>query len=233
MRASQPTILLYDIDGTLISSGGAGRRALERAFLVETGRKDACDHFSFAGMTDRAIARLGLFAVGRQATEAEIDSVLATYVRLLAEEVRVAEGYRIHKGIEQSLAEALSRPGYAVGLGTGNVVDGARVKLDRVGLYERFSFGGFGSDAEDRAELIRIGAERGARSLGVPRAACRVVVIGDTPKDIEAAQKNGAESIGVGTGQYRPEELRERGASYAFTDLEEAGALDALLGSFA
>src|SRR5690606_10952728 len=113
---------------------------------------------------------------------------------------------------------------------TGNIREGARLKLERVAFFEPFRFGGFGCDHEDRAELIRIGAKRGAAQLGAPLAECRVVVIGDTPKDVAAARAIGAESIGVGTGSYRPDELLACGATYAFADFTDSAALPALLG---
>jgi phosphoglycolate phosphatase-like HAD superfamily hydrolase len=119
----------------------------------------------------------------------------------------------------------------AQGLGTGNVIEGARLKLEHVGLFEHFGFGGFGSDHELRVELIRVGAERGAQQLGRKREECRVVVIGDTPKDIDAARGIGAESLGVGTGSFSVTQLREHGATHAFDDLSTPGALAALLGN--
>ena len=108
----------------------------------------------------------------------------------------------MHAGIEAALALCHGRPGFAVGLGTGNVEEGARLKLDRVDLCRHFSFGGYGSDHADRAELLAIGARRGRARLGVGDGPCRVVVIGDTPKDIAAARAIGAESIAVATGSY-------------------------------
>ena len=173
----RPTVYLYDIDGTLISSGGAGRRAVEGAFAERHGRADACRGFSFAGMTDRAIARRALVGLGFSetgaATEAAIGALLDTYLALLEVEVDKAGDYRVHDGISASL-EALSareaQGAAAIGLGTGNVERGARLKLARVGLAERFAFGGFGCDAEDRAELLATGAERGAERLGRSRA---------------------------------------------------------------
>jgi phosphoglycolate phosphatase-like HAD superfamily hydrolase len=181
-------------------------------------------------MTDRLIARKGLTLLGVEATESAIDELLATYVRLLEVEVARADAarYRVHDGIAEALETARSL-GMGVGLGTGNVVAGARIKLSRVGIFEKFAFGGFGSDAEDRAALIRRGAERGAAHLKAPLAACRVVVIGDTPKDIDAAQAIGAESIGVGTGGFPAGMLAEHGATHAFDSLAAPGALDAVL----
>lgn len=226
----KPTVLLFDIDGTLITTGGAGRRAMERAFLVSHGRADALAAIRLDGMTDRLIARLGLEAIGASDSEAAIDALLEAYLGVLADEVaRVDEGkYRLHLGMGAAIDAATDR-GCAVGLGTGNLRKGAQVKLERVGVWHRFAFGGFGDDHEDRAALIRRGAERGAESLGVPLHAARVVIIGDTPKDVAAAQAMGAQSIGVGTGGFTAEQLIAAGATFAFDHLAADGAIAALL----
>lgn len=227
---SRPLILLFDIDGTLVTTGGAGRRAIERAFEIHYGRKDAFDGFSFGGMTDRAILRAGLAAIGREMLESEIDVLLKSYVGILEEEVRAADRYFIHAGIEDALRRAAETERCAFGLGTGNIKDGARVKLNRVGIYDRFAFGGFGCDHEDRAMLLQIGAERGAQKLGAPLKECRIVVIGDTPKDVAAAIAIGADSIGVGTSFFLPEALAAAGATHAFANMAETGAIEAMLG---
>jgi phosphoglycolate phosphatase-like HAD superfamily hydrolase len=228
--ADRATVLLFDIDGTILSTGGAGRRAIARAFERCTGRGDACTSFSFAGMTDRAIVRTGYAAIGREVAEADIDALIAVYVEILAEEMAATANARVHDGILAALDAAAVRAGFAVGLGTGNVRAGARAKLTRVGLHERFAFGGFGCDHERRDELLRIGATRGAASLGAPLEACRVVVIGDTPKDIAAAKAIGAESIAVATGGHDLAELTGCGPTHVFQDLTAPGALSALLG---
>jgi phosphoglycolate phosphatase-like HAD superfamily hydrolase len=227
----RPTVLLFDIDGTLITTGGVGRFALERTFAEVYGREGACSHFRFDGMTDRAIVRGGLRALGVEETPEIIDQVLSKYVAILEDEVhRIPEDrYFLHRGMARALDAASARSGFAVGLGTGNIREGARVKLSRVGVHERFGFGGFGCDSEDRAELIRIGAWRGAERLGVHVDRCRVVIIGDTPKDVAAALAMGGECVGVGTGSFSPAELRACGAKYAFDTLDQAGALEALL----
>ncbi|AUX45069.1 haloacid dehalogenase [Sorangium cellulosum] len=224
------TVLLFDIDGTLLSTGGAGRRAMERAFERFAGRRDACEAFSFAGMTDRAIIRAGFEALGREVTEAAIDALLAIYVELLAEEMSGTGEARVHRGVLEALDAAARRSGCAIGLGTGNVRVGAQAKLTRVGIYDRFAFGGFGCDHERRDELLRIGAARGAATLGALPEACRVVVIGDTPKDIAAAQAIGAESIAVATGTYDTAALAACGPTHCFSDLGAKGVLEALLG---
>lgn len=228
---ARPTVLLFDIDGTLVTTGGVGRRAVERAFQRAHGRGDACSLIHFDGMTDRSITRLGLEAIGVTPSDETIDALLHIYLGELEAELRLStpDTYRVHVGVEEALAAANAR-GMALGLGTGNLQEGARLKLEHVGLYRHFGFGGFGSDHELRVELIRVGAERGARQLGRPLSDCRVVVIGDTPKDVDAARGIGAESIGVGTASFTAEQLRQHGATYAFDDLLAAGALAALLG---
>ncbi|HVE83654.1 MAG TPA: HAD family hydrolase, partial [Myxococcales bacterium] len=190
----RPTVLLFDIDGTLVTTGGVGRRALERVFGELYGREDAISHIRLDGMTDRAIVRAGLTAAGAPMGPEEIDRVLTAYVEILEDEVARADParYYLHRGMEQALDRAAARREVALGLGTGNIREGARVKLARVGVFEKFRFGGFGSDHEERVELIRRGAERGAALLGAPLAECRVVIIGDTPKDVAAAKGIGA-----------------------------------------
>jgi phosphoglycolate phosphatase len=226
---SRPTVLLFDVDGTLVSTAGAGRRAIERTFAEIYGRGDACRSFRFDGMTDFGIVRLALKALGLEPTAQAAQEIFRVYVKVLEEEVRLADAgrYRVHPGICEAIARCREL-GLAVGLGTGNIREGARVKLERVGLFDQFAFGGFGNDSEDRVELIRLGAERGALRLGLRRDECRVVVIGDTPKDVAAARAIGAESLGVGTGSFCPAELLGSGATFAFPDLEAPGALDAL-----
>lgn len=227
----RPTVYLFDIDGTLIGTSGAGRRAIEETFHRRYGRRDAVK-FPFDGMTDPAIVAGGLERLGvpPERHPEETAAVLEVYLGVLTEVVAAATTFRIHAGMEQALDRLAARAGSAIGLGTGNVESGARIKLERVGLNGRFAFGGYGSDHLLRPELVRIGAERGAAHLGRPRSGCRVVVIGDTPKDVAAAQAIGAESIGVGTGSFTPEALRACGATHAFPDLAAPGAIEALLG---
>ena len=178
-------------------------------------------------MTDRAIARAGLAAIGVEPTPAAIDDLLVAYLAILADEI-VASRAVVHAGIEPAL-DAAAASGAAVGLGTGNLRAGARLKLARVGLHERFAFGGFGCDDEARDALLRVGAERGARALGASIEACRVVVVGDTPKDVAAARAIGAECLAVATGSFSTEALAACGATWAFRDLAQDGAVAALL----
>src|SRR6185295_3780747 len=124
---------------------------------------------------------------------------LDAYFAHLERELAAGKGYVVYPGVHEILAAVRDTPGVAVGLGTGNIKKGAYAKLVPGGLHAHFAFGGFGCDHEDRGELLRAGARRGAEALGVPLDDCRVVVIGDTPRDVAAAQKLGAECIGVGT----------------------------------
>jgi len=211
-------------------TGGTGRRSVNRAFLTLYGRADACDSFGFDGMTDRLIARMGLEAIGIEATPEAIDGWLAEYLSALSDEVSRADAasFRLLPGMQEAISAAQNAH-MAVGLGTGNVREGAKIKLERVGVHHHFRFGGFGCDAEARPEVIRLGAERGAEQLGVPLAQCRVVVIGDTPRDVDAARAIGAECIGVATGRYSVEDLRTSGAHHTFADFSHSAALGALL----
>jgi phosphoglycolate phosphatase len=226
----RPTVLLFDIDGTLVSMKGAGRRALVRAFGAELGRPDVFDDLEFAGMTDPAIVRFGLTAAGVPAEPASIARLLAAYVAALDDEVRRSTDCLVHPGVEALLDAAAAASEVATGLGTGNVRPGARAKLERLGLHHRFAFGGFGCDHEERPRLLGIGAERGAALLGAPLAACRVVVIGDTPRDVAAAAAIGAEAVAVATSTFGVDALRAAGADAVFPDLTAPGALEAVLG---
>lgn len=219
-----PTIVLFDIDGTLVSCGGAGRRSMERA-LIEEGATREHGQFDYHGMTDRAIVRQALTNAGIGADGSAIDAVLERYLAYLAVEVPSSAGYRVLPGVFEMLERVFATEGFAVGLGTGNVERGAKVKLRRAALDERFAFGGFGCDHEDRARLLATGAERGASRLGRAVHECRVVVIGDTPRDISAARAIAAECLAVGTGAHSADALREAGAHVAVDDLRDPMAV--------
>lgn len=226
----QQTVFLFDIDGTILNGGGAGRRAMEAAFNKVVGDTEALRQVRFAGMTDRRIVRSGLQRAGAFEDEGIIDAVLDEYIDVLPEEIAAATEYGAHEGLEQALDLAESLADGAVGLGTGNIEPGARAKLEPLGINPRFGFGGFGSDAEDRAALLRVGAERGADRLGAQMASCRVVIIGDTPKDIEAAARIGAACLAVATGTYPLEELVAAQPTLAVPRLDVPEALDFLRG---
>lgn len=205
-RVPTPTIALFDIDGTLVTCGGAGRASMERAFGDVLGRTDVGD-FPYGGMTDRAIARAATRAAMRDDDDATLDAVVARYLAHLAAMLPTSERFAVLPGVHTLLDALAGHTHVAIGLGTGNMEHGARLKLGHAALSDRFAFGGYGSDHEDRARLLRAGAERGAASLGVPLARARVVVIGDTPRDVSAARAIGADVVAVATGGYRAESL--------------------------
>jgi len=228
----RPTIVLFDVDGTLVTTPGCGRRALERAFTARYGATAVLRDVRLDGMTDRGIARAGLVALGEPATgataNAAIDALLAAYVPFLEEEIAAAVELRLHRGVVELLDALDEESAMAVGLGTGNIRAGARAKLSPLGIFERFRFGGFGCDHEDRAALLRIGATRGAARLGVALGTCRIVVVGDTPRDVAAARAIGAIAVAVGSSRFAVDELLAAGAEYAFDDLGNAGVLPAI-----
>ena len=226
--AHVPTVFLFDIDGTLISTGGAGRRAMASAFGAVCDAPRALAGVKLGGMTDRLILRAGFEAIGRTFSEELFNAVMDEYLQHLADEVEASKGYVVYEGVHEAVHACRAIPGSATGLGTGNIEAGARIKLKRSGLDELFAFGGFGCDAEDRAELVEAGARRGAEALGVPRADARVVIIGDTPRDVYAAHAIGARCICVATGSYTFGELEAASADAVFDSLVSPGALDAI-----
>ncbi|MFT3924852.1 MAG: haloacid dehalogenase-like hydrolase [Myxococcales bacterium] len=229
MTCDKPTIVLFDIDGTLLLTGGAGRRAFERSFRSVIGRAESLAGFSFGGMTDRAIARMGLETAGLSADDERIEALLDAYVMALEDELAQRPNYRIMPHAREVVSAAREHPHVAVGLGTGNLKRGAEAKLRHGGLWELFDFGGFGCDHENRTELLRTGALRGAEKLGQPLSHCRIVVVGDTVRDVVAAHGILADCVGVETGGISAQELRAAGAHAVFPDLSAAGVLEAIL----
>ena len=230
MMIKTPTVYLFDIDGTLITSGGSGRRAIIHSFEKALDRGGVALSFSFAGMTDRMIVRQGLAELGLPISEDAIDTILSDYLTTLEQEIRESDRYGLHPGVRAALDSLVNQENVALGLGTGNVEAGARIKLEPVNLNHYFDFGGFGCDAEAREALILRGAERGAEKLGLAREDCRVVVIGDTPRDIHAARAIGAQCIAVSTGGATAEELAANDPDWLFSDLTADGVLEALWG---
>jgi phosphoglycolate phosphatase len=157
--------------------------------------------------------------------------VLQDYLGFLAEELQLAPDSlcRPIPGAS-NLVEHLAGDGWQIGLGTGNVREGARLKLQRVALWDRFTFGGYGCDDEDRGALLRIAATRGASSLGVAAQDCTIAVVGDTPRDIAAAHAIGSPCLAVATGQWDCEALLAAGADCAVSSLDDTEAYRFLTG---
>ncbi|HEX4456921.1 MAG TPA: HAD hydrolase-like protein, partial [Polyangia bacterium] len=193
---------LFDIDGTLIGGDGSGRRAFDQACADALGIAGALDHIRLDGMTDRLILQSVLnHHHGREPTDAEMTEVFAVYVQHLEREI-AAGLYHVKPAVHETLDLLESRQAI-IGLATGNLEIGARIKLQRGDLWHRFGFGGYGSDAHERADLVRVAIARGhERAGGRKLAREEIFVIGDTPRDIAAAHAAGATAIGVATGMY-------------------------------
>jgi phosphoglycolate phosphatase-like HAD superfamily hydrolase len=213
-------LLLFDIDGTLVKTGGAGLRALNRAFSQVVGIVNALDGMRLHGKTDPAIIRevFTVRGVAHQCADS-LQEILEMYVTFLPEEVQRSE-YMILPGILRFLEDFQGHPNLTFGLATGNVERGARIKLDRGNLNRFFPFGGFGSDAESRTELVRCAAENATRHAGISFRPGDVFVIGDTPRDIVAGREAGFQTVGVAAGDYSIHDLKEAGADLVLADFQ-------------
>ena len=214
-------LLLFDLDGTLVATGGAGVRALNRAIFQVSGISNAMDGIRPHGKTDPAIVREVFTLRGNSGFSPEtIGQILEAYVEFLSEEVRQSPSYRILPGIVRFLEDFHGRHDLALGLATGNIERGARIKLARGDLNRFFAFGGFGSDSESRTALVCRAAEQGARHIGRSVSRDDVFVIGDTPRDIDAGREAGFRTVGVATSDYTIEDLEAAGADFVLSDFE-------------
>ena len=220
-RKNGTVAVLFDIDGTLITTGGAGAVSWRRAFDDLYGIPADIGQFSDAGMTDPDVARRTFVAViGHDPSPRELARVMTRRLCHLPQTVAESEGYRVLDGVEELLPR-LADEGYLLGLTTGGVEAAAHIKLERAGLNRWFCFGGYGSDSSDRAELTRCAIKRGGGVLGEELDPRDVLIIGDTPLDVEAAHAAGAAVIGVASGHFSTDELRAAGADYVLGSLEE------------
>ena len=224
-------LLLFDIDGTLLDTQGAGRAALGSAMVDVYGETGPIDEFPFHGKTDPAIVRALLRAAGR--TDADVDAGLpalwVAYIDYLDDELACrTDVLAICVGVTELLAEAGAAGDLALGLVTGNVEAGAWRKLRACGLDGSFGVGAFGSDSEHREHLPPIAMERARASLGVAFRPETVIVIGDTPEDVRCARSSGVTAVAVASGRYTGEELAEHGPDYLFETLAADGVREAL-----
>ncbi|MBI4375374.1 MAG: HAD family hydrolase [Elusimicrobia bacterium] len=197
-------VLLFDIDGTLIRAGGAGRKALNRAGYAIYGKKDLCSEISLAGRTDLWNFReLHRRATGRDPSPRELERLHQEYLSRLPHYVNAAirkKTYIMPRGIKGLLKALSRRRDVLLGLGTGNMEKGARIKLGPSGFNSYFMFGGFGSDSFHRPTLLKAAVKRAARIAGKPVRSENVYVIGDTPLDVRAGKRAGFKTVAVGTG---------------------------------
>jgi phosphoglycolate phosphatase len=219
--------LLFDLDGTLTRSSGAGTRALAAAVGARMRAAEELRKMRLDGMTDRAIARLLLAAERhgqpQDVPDADIDAVLSEYLGALAKECE-AKAYVPLPGVTELLERLAKRDGVLLGLCTGNLERGAQLKLSCVGLWERFRFGGYGSDAEPRPDIVRT-AWRRARELGATEA----LVIGDTPRDILAAHEAGLPACAVASGRWTIHDLSTHGPEVVLQDFADVDRAERLL----
>jgi phosphoglycolate phosphatase-like HAD superfamily hydrolase len=226
-------LVLFDIDGTILWSDGAGRRAMEGALVAHFGTAGD-PAYRYDGKTDRQIAREQLHAAGVPDgdIDARFDALIATYLGNLERELgREPSAARLCDGVDV-LLDAVERQAQVVlGLLTGNVEGGAARKLGAVGVdFARFRVNAFGSDHEHRPELPRIAQARARETLGLDVPGERIVIIGDTPADIACGRPIGARAIGVATGRYGVDDLASHEPHAVFADLRDTDrVLEAIL----
>lgn len=223
---SAPSVLLFDIDATLLLTGHAGTRAVNRAFQHLYGLGEAMGGVRPDGKTDPMIFREIIEGkLARLSPEREIPRITDVYLEYLRDEIERSPGFRVLAGVRE-LLEALSRAeGFLLGLATGNFEEAAWIKLKRARLERYFDFGGFGSDAENRTEVVRTAVRRAERKLGRPVCPESVFVIGDTPRDILHAHEAGVRSVAVATGRASLEELASFGPDHLVPDLTDTDRL--------
>jgi len=219
-------LVLFDIDGTLIRTGGAGVRAFERTGVMEFHIQDGMRHMNFAGRTDTSLVREFFSRHGIPATPVNFQRFFARYVFLLDHLLPQHRG-AVCPGVADLLAglRALPHPPL-LGLQTGNIRLGAEIKLRHYGLWGHFTVGGFGDDHEDRRELTRIAVQRAGRRLRGRLGPEEIIVVGDTPHDIDCAHAVGARALAVATGGATREQLALRQPEWLVEDLTRLHAAD-------
>jgi phosphoglycolate phosphatase len=216
-------LFLFDIDGTLLTTDGAGRAALKSAgadlFAIEEDLKT----ISVSGSTDTAIVQEVLQHHGLEVSTANVNRFLGGYLVWLRQHLAAQSG-AILPGVV-SFLDMLAQDGHAIGLLTGNVQRGAEIKLTAHGIWDRFSFGAFGDDHADRNQLGPIAKRRAEAALNTEFAQHNIFVIGDTPKDIACARAFGAVAVAVATGRYSSTHLSEHSPDHLFRDLADTKEL--------
>jgi phosphoglycolate phosphatase len=213
--------ILFDIDGTLISTGGASDRSWKAAFKELHGVDVDPPAVTGKGVPDPEVGRVVFAsAIGREPTSEEADALMRRRLDHLPGEVASSPNYVVKDGVVE-LLEKLIVDGKMLGLTTGNVEEAAHIKLSRANLNRFFPFGGYGSDSPDRTELTKKALERGQLVSGRTLDLERTFSCGDTPRDVEAGHGAGLRVVGVATGEYTVEELLEAGADAAVRSLRE------------
>ncbi len=221
-------LILWDIDSTLVNTGSAGLHALVRATQERFGSDDL-EGVEIAGRTDRAIAHQILEKYGAPVTDENVDSFLDRYVALLPEELPRRNG-RILPGVQQLLEGLSLQPDKTLGLLTGNLQRGARLKLEHYDLWRFFPFGAFADDHHDRNALGPCALSRAVAHAGFDFPVTQVDVVGDTGHDIACGKAFGARTIAVATGSWPREQLAEYKPDFLFDDLGNVDEVKERLG---
>jgi len=224
-------LFLFDVDGTLVTARGAGRAAIGRALEKTYGATGPIETYDFRGRTDPRIVLDLMRAAGiADATIAErLDACLAAYVRELAAEIGDGRRVEVMPGVADVVRTLDERDDAVVGLLTGNVQAGARVKLAPTGLWSHFRVGAFGSDDMDRRKLPAVACERARALVGRHFPFERVTIIGDTPLDVDCARACGAVAVAVATGYHAHEELAACAPDHLFVDFSDVATTVATL----
>jgi phosphoglycolate phosphatase-like HAD superfamily hydrolase len=221
-------LVLFDIDGTLLTADGAGRRAIRDALQEVFGTTGPVGRYDFAGRTDPQIARdlLGMAGLDAATIEAGLPRLFDLYVANLEREIR-GVAVRALPGVRELLDRVEGAGGEVVlGMLTGNVREGARLKVDAAGLgFARFRVGAFGSDHADRPELAAVAARRAREATGTEFRGKEIVIIGDTPHDVSCGEALGVRTIATATGTYRADELAACRPDHLFPDLADTDAV--------
>ena len=221
-------LLLFDIDGTLLNTKGAARRAFQRALIEVYGTTGPIDHHPFNGKTDPQIARelLTLAGLTAESIDEKLPHLWDSYLGGLEREVNATDhATHVYPGVRELLDELARRDDVVLALLTGNVSRGAELKLESAGLREYFAFGAYGSDCEDRPGLPPVAVKRALDQTGREFKGTDIVVIGDTPYDIRCGEALGVFTVGVATGGHETDELLSVGADAVFEDFSDTAAV--------
>ncbi len=213
-------LFLFDLDGTLVSTGGAGLRALDKAFFKVYGVPDSVRNLNPCGKTDPAIFREMIrMYLERDMNPSDLENLSSTYLSFLQSEVDASHRKEVLKGVTEFLDHLSQRKDILMALGTGNLETGARIKLAPLDLNKYFSLGGFGSDAEERSEVLQHGRRRAEKMLSRKFDESSVYVIGDTVLDVAAARRAGFQAVAVASGAFSSEILAESKPDYLWSDM--------------
>lgn len=221
-------LFLFDIDGTLITSGGAGEAALKDAMRSRFDVEEDLDGIILAGATDARIARELLEKHSIAVSAENVAALLDTYLSHLNERIGRHDG-KLLPGIVPLLKVLSERSDVVLALLTGNVIRGAEIKLTHYGVWDFFEFGAFADDHHDRNELGKFARARALERHGEEFPPSRIYVIGDTPKDIECGRAIGACTVAIATGHYSSDQLRDHAPDFLFENLSDTERVVALL----